>query len=145
MALPPKRKKLFRKLQSKFRLVVLNDQTFEERFSLKLTPMNVLVFGGTFVPAPGIAEIISPLLISNKTANTIYVDIQVYRYNDYSTVPETPINDVFSIGTGIPIAAFDTLPFPFPSHNCLPLFEITEAFALINELYLVLKLAGKET
>lgn len=47
--LPHKRKKLFRKLQSKFRLVVLNDQTFEERFSLKLTPMNILVFGGAFV------------------------------------------------------------------------------------------------
>ena len=71
-----------------------------------------LVFGGTFVGAPGIAEIISPLLISNKTANTVYLDIQVYRYNDYSTEPPTPINDVFSIGKSIPIAGFDTLPFP---------------------------------
>lgn len=71
-----------------------------------------LIFGGTFVDAPGIAEVISPLLISNKTANTIYVDIQVYRYYDYSTDPATPINDVFSIGKNIPIAGFDTLPFP---------------------------------
>ncbi len=27
--------------------MVLNDQTFEERFSLRLSPMNVIVFGGT--------------------------------------------------------------------------------------------------
>lgn len=42
-----RRKKLVRKLQNKYRLVVLNDQTFEERFSLRLTPMNLLIFGGT--------------------------------------------------------------------------------------------------
>ncbi len=42
-----KRKRIVRKLKSKFRFVVLNDQTFEERFSLRLSPMNVIVFGGT--------------------------------------------------------------------------------------------------
>jgi murein DD-endopeptidase MepM/ murein hydrolase activator NlpD len=42
------RRKLARNLKSKFRLVVLNDQTLEEKFALRLTPMNVLVFGGTF-------------------------------------------------------------------------------------------------
>ncbi len=42
------RRKLSRNLKSKFRLVVLNDQTLEEKFALRLTPMNVLVFGGTF-------------------------------------------------------------------------------------------------
>lgn len=45
----PRRKRIVRKLRSKFRLVVLNDQTFEERFSLRLSPLNVLVFGGTLV------------------------------------------------------------------------------------------------
>lgn len=43
-----KRKRLVRRLRSKFRLVVMNDQTLEERFSLRLTPMNVIVVGGTF-------------------------------------------------------------------------------------------------
>lgn len=43
-----KRKKIARNLRNKFRLVVMNDQTLEEKFSLKLTPMNVIVFGGTF-------------------------------------------------------------------------------------------------
>lgn len=42
------RRKLSRNLKSKFRLVVLNDQTLEEKFALRLTPMNLLVFGGTF-------------------------------------------------------------------------------------------------
>ena len=42
-----KRKKIAGKLRSKFRLVVMNDQTFEEKFSLRLSPMNVIVFGGT--------------------------------------------------------------------------------------------------
>jgi murein DD-endopeptidase MepM/ murein hydrolase activator NlpD len=42
-----KRKRIAGKLRSKFRLVVMNDETFEEKFSLRLSPMNVLVFGGT--------------------------------------------------------------------------------------------------
>ncbi len=43
----PRRKKLLKKLKSKFRLTVLNESTFEERFSYSLTPMNLIVmFGG---------------------------------------------------------------------------------------------------
>tara|TARA_B100000795_G_scaffold112345_1_gene83110 strand:- start:28 stop:894 length:867 start_codon:yes stop_codon:yes gene_type:complete len=36
------------KLTDKYRLVVLNDDTFEERFSLKLSRLNVFVLGGVF-------------------------------------------------------------------------------------------------
>jgi murein DD-endopeptidase MepM/ murein hydrolase activator NlpD len=39
---------LKKKLTKKFRLVVLNESSFEERFSLKLTRLNVFVFGGVF-------------------------------------------------------------------------------------------------
>ena len=39
---------LKRKLTDKYRLVVLNENTFEERFSLKLSRMNVFVFSGIF-------------------------------------------------------------------------------------------------
>ncbi|MBL7923238.1 MAG: M23 family metallopeptidase [Bacteroidia bacterium] len=46
--LKARRKKIVRNLRSKFRLVVMNDQTLEEKFSLRLTPMNIIVFGGTF-------------------------------------------------------------------------------------------------
>lgn len=38
-----KRRGLLRKLRSKYRLVLINDSTFEERFSIKLTRMNVLL------------------------------------------------------------------------------------------------------
>jgi len=43
-----KKGKLKRKLTDKYRLVVLNENTFEERFSLKLSRLNVFVFGGVF-------------------------------------------------------------------------------------------------
>ena len=42
-----KRKQLARILKSKFRFVVMNDQTLEEKFSLRLTPMNIIVVGGS--------------------------------------------------------------------------------------------------
>ncbi|WP_299054823.1 M23 family metallopeptidase [uncultured Polaribacter sp.] len=43
-----KKGKLKQKLTDKYRLVVLNEDTFEERFSLKLSRLNVFVFGGIF-------------------------------------------------------------------------------------------------
>ncbi|MEI6865230.1 peptidoglycan DD-metalloendopeptidase family protein [Flavicella sp.] len=43
-----KKNKLKSKLTKKFRLVVLNESSFEERFSFKLTRLNVFVFGSIF-------------------------------------------------------------------------------------------------
>ena len=43
-----KRKEIKRKLLHKYRLVVLNEDTFEERFSFKLNRMNVFVFSTLF-------------------------------------------------------------------------------------------------
>ncbi|MFN8777405.1 MAG: M23 family metallopeptidase [Flavobacteriales bacterium] len=41
------KKRLMKKLRSRFRLTVLNENTFEEQFSYSLTPMNVIImFGG---------------------------------------------------------------------------------------------------
>lgn len=71
-----------------------------------------LVFGGSTVLAPGIAEVISPLIISNKTANTVYIDIQVFRLYEYSVEPPLDVSTAFSIATNIPIPGYDTLPFP---------------------------------
>lgn len=45
----PKRKKLMKKLKSKFRLTVLNEKTFEEQFSYSLTPMNLIIMLGGFL------------------------------------------------------------------------------------------------
>lgn len=46
-----KRKKIGRNLRNKFRLVVMNDETLEERFAIRLSPMNVIVFFGTIMLA----------------------------------------------------------------------------------------------
>lgn len=43
-----KKVKLKQKLTNKYRLVVLNEHTFEERFALKLSRLNVFVFSGIF-------------------------------------------------------------------------------------------------
>lgn len=49
MAKKNKKKGRFKqKLTDKYRLVVLNEDTFEERFSLKLSRLNVFVLGGVF-------------------------------------------------------------------------------------------------
>jgi len=44
-----KRKKILKKLKKPFRLIVLNENSFEERFSYSLTPMNVIVMFGGFL------------------------------------------------------------------------------------------------
>jgi murein DD-endopeptidase MepM/ murein hydrolase activator NlpD len=43
-----KKKKIKQRLTDKYRLVVLNENTFEERISLKLSLLNVFVLGGVF-------------------------------------------------------------------------------------------------
>jgi murein DD-endopeptidase MepM/ murein hydrolase activator NlpD len=43
-----KKRKLKQKLTDKYRLVILNEDTFQERFSLKLSRLNVFVLGGIF-------------------------------------------------------------------------------------------------
>jgi murein DD-endopeptidase MepM/ murein hydrolase activator NlpD len=45
---PKNRGKLRQKLINKYRLVVLNEDTFEEKLSFKLTRLNVFIFGGLF-------------------------------------------------------------------------------------------------
>ena len=43
-----KKRKFRQKITNKFRLVVLNEDTFEERLSFKLTILNIFVLGGLF-------------------------------------------------------------------------------------------------
>lgn len=60
-------------------------------------------FGGGTITVPGVAEIISPLLITNTTASSIDVDIRIYRNSDTSN---------YLIATQLPIPAYDILPLP---------------------------------
>ncbi|WP_435413869.1 M23 family metallopeptidase [Polaribacter aestuariivivens] len=69
MAIKDKKKgKLKQKLTDKYRLVVLNENTFEERFSLKLSRLNVFVLGGIF----------SILLIALTTVLIAFTPIKEY-------------------------------------------------------------------
>ncbi len=44
------KKKFIKRLRSKYRLLIIRDTTFEERFSLRLTPLNVIVvFTASFI------------------------------------------------------------------------------------------------
>jgi hypothetical protein len=60
-------------------------------------------FGGGTITVPGVAEIISPLLITNVSASSIDVDIRIYRNSDTSN---------YLIATQLPIPAYDILPLP---------------------------------
>ncbi|MFA6260191.1 MAG: hypothetical protein WC760_01875 [Bacteroidia bacterium] len=44
-----KQKKLIHKLKNRYRLVLINDATFEEKFSYSLTPINVFVGFSSFL------------------------------------------------------------------------------------------------
>ncbi|MFN7013235.1 MAG: M23 family metallopeptidase, partial [Bacteroidia bacterium] len=47
--IPKGRKALLSKLKNKYRLVIMNDATFEEKLSFRLTPLNVFTVGGTIL------------------------------------------------------------------------------------------------
>ena len=42
------KKKLYKRLKNKYRLVILNDSTFEEKVSLRLSPLNLFTIIGSF-------------------------------------------------------------------------------------------------
>ncbi|NIJ43604.1 murein DD-endopeptidase MepM/ murein hydrolase activator NlpD [Wenyingzhuangia heitensis] len=63
-----KRKKIKKKLVKKYRLVVLTEDSFEEKFSFKLTRLNVFVFGGVF----------SVFLIALTSGLIVYTPLKEY-------------------------------------------------------------------
>jgi hypothetical protein len=62
-----------------------------------------LVFGGDTVVVPGVAEIISPMLITNVDVQTVNVSVRIYRAES---------NTNFIIANELPIPAYDILPIP---------------------------------
>ncbi|MBI1315496.1 peptidoglycan DD-metalloendopeptidase family protein [bacterium] len=60
--------KVFQRLRNKYRLVVLNDETFEEKLSFKLSRLNVFVAGG----------ILSFVLIAGTTLLIAYTPLREY-------------------------------------------------------------------
>lgn len=63
-----KSKRIKKKLVKKYRLVVLTEESFEEKFSFKLTLLNVFVFGGLF----------SVLLIVFTSGLIVYTSLKEY-------------------------------------------------------------------
>lgn len=61
------------------------------------------IFGGGTIIVPGVAEIITPLIISNTSATSATVDIRIYRYVD---------STYYILATQLPIPGFDILPLP---------------------------------
>jgi len=62
-----------------------------------------LVFGGSTTVEPGVGEVISPLVLCNTTANTVNVDVQIYRYDD---------NLTYYLLRNLPVPGYDTIPIP---------------------------------
>ncbi|MDG1039255.1 MAG: M23 family metallopeptidase [Polaribacter sp.] len=63
-----KKSKFRQKITNKFRLVVLNEDTFQERLSFKLTILNIFVYGGVF----------SVVVIALTTVLIAYTPIREY-------------------------------------------------------------------
>jgi len=62
-----------------------------------------LVFGGSETIEPGIGEVISPLILTNTSTNTVNVDVQIYRYDSSLT---------FDLIKNLQIPSYDTIPIP---------------------------------
>ncbi len=74
---PKERKRLIRRLKNKYRLVLMNDATFEERFSASLTPLNVIA---------GVA-LVSVIIASIVVLAIVFTPIKEYipGYSDTKT------------------------------------------------------------
>ena len=81
-----------------------------------------LVFGGSTTIEPGVGEVISPLILCNSSANTVNVDVHVYRYVE---------NITFYLVRNLPIPAYDTIPIPL-NGQFLKTGDILEARASEN-------------
>ena len=71
-----KGKRFIRKIKNKYRLVILNDSSFEERFSFRLSPLNIFI----------LALSLAFILIAIVTAVIVYTPIResIPGYTDVS-------------------------------------------------------------
>lgn len=86
----PNKKKFKQKLIDKYRMVVINEDTFEEKISFKITRLNVFVFGG----------LLSILLIGLTTVLIAFTPIKEYIPGYSSTKLKRQVTDLsFKIGS----------------------------------------------
>lgn len=60
-------------------------------------------FGGGTIVVPGVAEIISPLIVCNKGSGTRNFSVRIFREES---------NTYFSVASQVPVPAYDSLFFP---------------------------------
>jgi len=84
-----------------------------------------LVFGGSTTVEPGVGEVISPLVLCNVTANTVNVDVQIFRYEDGGAGTN------YYIIRNLPVPAYDTIPIPL-NGQFLGTGDILEAKASVD-------------
>lgn len=74
-----KKKQIFKKLKNKYRLVILNDATFEERFSYRLSPLNLVTLLISF--AVLIVLLVSLVIIFTPLRESIpgYTDVNLRK------------------------------------------------------------------
>ncbi len=72
-----KKKKFFSKIKSKYRLVILNDASFEEKFSFRLSPLNLLLLA--FSAAIVLIVFVSVIIIYTPLRESIpgYTDVSL--------------------------------------------------------------------
>ncbi|MBD99554.1 MAG: peptidase M23 [Verrucomicrobia bacterium] len=72
-----KKKKILKKLKNKYRLVILNDATFEEKFSYRLSPLNLVTLIISFVFV--ITALVATLIIFTPLRENIpgYTDVSL--------------------------------------------------------------------
>lgn len=76
---------------------------WQELISVPNYEVPELVFGGSTTVEPGVGEVISPLVITNHSANTVKVDVRTHRYD---------VNDEFWVVRNMPIPSYDTFALP---------------------------------
>ena len=71
------KKRIIKKLKNKYRLVILNDASFEERFSYRLSPLNLLTLILTFVVV--LIVLVSVVIIYTPLRESIpgYTDVSL--------------------------------------------------------------------
>lgn len=81
-----KKKQIVRRLRNKYRLVILNDDTFEERVSLILSPLNVGTWGGAIVVLLVFLTVVSIAYTPLREYIPGYADMRTQRLATYAAL-----------------------------------------------------------
>jgi murein DD-endopeptidase MepM/ murein hydrolase activator NlpD len=89
-------KKIIHKMKHKFRLVVMNDDTFEEKLSMVLSPLNVFAWGGIFLLV--FASLLTILIAFTPLREFIpgYADVNTRKMATYTAIQVDSMEEVLA-------------------------------------------------